>query len=33
MLYMSSTYGVDVRVPISTLVEWSKADPPAKWEI
>jgi deoxyribonuclease-1 len=33
MLHMSTTYGVDVRVPIRDLVEWSAADPPAPWEI
>ena len=32
MLYMAGTYGVDIRVPLETVLEWSKNDPPELWE-
>ena len=33
MLYMAGTYGVDVRLPLETVLEWSKNDPAESWEI
>ena len=32
MLYMAEQYGVNVRMPAETLLEWHKANPAEPWE-
>lgn len=33
MLYMAQVYGADVKLPMSTVWEWHRENPPEAWEI
>ena len=33
MLYMGQVYGVDVKMPLKTVWQWHKDNPPEPWEI